>query len=83
MRHAVEECVIHDRAFVDYRNEAKGLAWTVDDLIGIWRSQAASLFSPASIIDSNRNRAGHIRIRKPLPAQSDLHLLDICHTELI
>lgn len=37
MHHAVEEGVIGDQAFVDYLNEAKGLSWTVDDLIGVWR----------------------------------------------
>ncbi len=37
MHHAVEEGVISDQAFVDYLNEAKGLCWKVDDLIGIWR----------------------------------------------
>jgi putative hydrolase of the HAD superfamily len=37
MHHAVEEGVISDQAFVDYLNEAKGLSWTVDTLIGVWR----------------------------------------------
>jgi len=37
MHHAVEEGVISDQAFVDYLNEAKGLSWTVDDLIGVWQ----------------------------------------------
>ncbi|MFA6172215.1 MAG: HAD family phosphatase [Kiritimatiellales bacterium] len=37
MHHAVEEGVISDQAFVDYLNEAKGLSWTVDTLIGVWQ----------------------------------------------
>lgn len=37
MHHAVEEGVISDQAFVDYLNEAKGLSWTVDALIGVWQ----------------------------------------------
>lgn len=37
MHHAVEKGVISDQAFVDYLNESKGLSWTVDDLIGVWR----------------------------------------------
>jgi glucose-1-phosphatase len=37
MHHAVEEGAISDQAFVDYLNEAKGLSWTVDDLIGVWQ----------------------------------------------
>ena len=37
MHHAVEEGVISDQAFVDYLNEAKGLSWVVDDLIGVWQ----------------------------------------------
>jgi putative hydrolase of the HAD superfamily len=37
MHHAVEEGVISDQAFVNYLNEAKGLSWTVDTLIGIWQ----------------------------------------------
>ncbi len=37
MHHAVEEGVISDQEFVDYLNEAKGLAWTVDTLIGVWQ----------------------------------------------
>lgn len=37
MHHAVEEGVISDEAFVDYLNEAKGLSWTVDDLISVWQ----------------------------------------------
>ncbi len=37
MHHAVEEGVINDQAFVDYLNDAKGLSWTVDDLVGVWQ----------------------------------------------
>ncbi len=37
MHHAVEEGVISDQAFADYLNEAKGLSWSVDDLIGVWQ----------------------------------------------
>jgi len=37
MHHAVEEGRISDQDFVDYLNEAKGLAWTVDTLIGVWQ----------------------------------------------
>jgi FMN phosphatase YigB (HAD superfamily) len=37
MHHAVEEGVISDEAFVAYLNEAKGLSWTVDTLIGVWQ----------------------------------------------
>ncbi|MFA7257452.1 MAG: HAD family phosphatase [Kiritimatiellales bacterium] len=37
MHHAVEEGIISDQAFVDYLNEAKGLSWTVDTLIGVWQ----------------------------------------------
>lgn len=37
MHHAVEEGVISDQEFVDYLNEAKGLSWTVDMLIGVWQ----------------------------------------------
>ena len=37
MHHAVEEGVISDQEFVDYLNEAKGLVWTVDTLIGVWQ----------------------------------------------
>ena len=37
MHHAVEEGVISDEAFVDYLNEAKGISWTVDTLIGVWQ----------------------------------------------
>ncbi len=37
MHHAVEEGVISDQAFVDYLNQAKGLSWTVDTLIGVWQ----------------------------------------------
>lgn len=37
MHHAVEEGIISDQAFVDYLNGAKGLAWTVDTLIGVWQ----------------------------------------------
>lgn len=37
MHHAVEEGRISDQQFVDYLNEAKGLSWTVDTLIGVWQ----------------------------------------------
>lgn len=37
MHHAVEEGRISDQGFVNYLNEAKGLSWTVDDLIGVWQ----------------------------------------------
>jgi putative hydrolase of the HAD superfamily len=37
MHYAVEEGVISDQEFVDYLNEAKGLSWTVDTLIDVWR----------------------------------------------
>lgn len=37
MYHAVESGVISDQEFVDYMNEAKGLSWTLDDLIGVWQ----------------------------------------------
>jgi putative hydrolase of the HAD superfamily len=37
MHHAVEEGTISDQAFVDYLNEAKGLSWTVEALIGVWQ----------------------------------------------
>lgn len=37
MHDAVEKGWITDQQWVDYLNEAKGLSWTVDDLIGVWQ----------------------------------------------
>jgi putative hydrolase of the HAD superfamily len=37
MHHAVEEGRISDQVFVNYINEAKGVSWTLDTLIGVWQ----------------------------------------------
>jgi putative hydrolase of the HAD superfamily len=37
MHDAVEKGWITDSQWIDYLNEAKGLSWTVDDLIGVWQ----------------------------------------------
>jgi len=37
MHDAVEKGWISDQQWVDYLNEAKGLSWTIDDLIGVWQ----------------------------------------------
>lgn len=37
MHDAVERGEISDQQWVDYLNDARGLSWTVDDLIGVWQ----------------------------------------------
>lgn len=37
MHDAVEKGWITDQQWVDYLNQAKGLSWTLDDLIGVWQ----------------------------------------------
>jgi putative hydrolase of the HAD superfamily len=37
MHDAVEKGRITDQQWVDYLNEARGLSWTVEDLIGVWQ----------------------------------------------
>lgn len=37
MHDAVEKGWITDQQWVDYLNEARGLSWSIDDLIGVWQ----------------------------------------------
>jgi len=63
MRDRVEKGLIDDSQWVAYLNEARGLSWTVDDLVGVW----AEMFT--------RNETGYELFRSAIDSGAKVYTL--------